>query len=269
MDTLELPVYTRQPDDQLIYGYLSHADFTPHVPEPSRSASVYSRTELYERMTQLDVNFAGMRKDQVESTGILRRLVPYVMVVRYVDDQLQFAIHQPNDAVATPEFGYALGFSGEVDHYSVAGHLATDDIGVVYPLNVGSSYYSVLQASFRVLDGQAHVVLPSGSTKSFKTEVVPCGFISDYRPDEPGYFGNTRVGIITVMQVDPSVSIELDEEHGVSLGWMSKDDVLLAAGRFDEWSKLCMPLLDRIDERARLETGFAEVEDLPEHPAGE
>lgn len=77
--------------------------------------------------------------------------------------------------------------------------------------------------------------------------LLPCGFLSDYKPEQKGFVGNTHIAVLAVLAVPSDFEFEVKEEKYTTVGWMAIEDMRAIPERFEAWSKI---LLDHLDDIA-------------------
>lgn len=82
------------------------------------------------------------------------------------------------------------------------------------------------------------------------TELLPVGFLSDIKPEEPSFIGNTHFAVLGFMMVPDDLEFKVAESNYTTIGWMSKADIREAADRFEPWSKILVDHLDEIETLA-------------------
>jgi len=256
------PPFKAQKRDEMTFGYLPEFVLPDLVPDLRGSAQVYPPCEVHALMTQMDGGLVGMRRSLIDRLETVRQLILYVLVVKFVDNEMRVAVYQrAAGAEARLKDGYSIGFGGHVELDDVAPHLTTNEQGEQIPTAVPSSYFSTLFSGMRELDEEVNFFLPSGGELHMRSEVVPCGFVSDYRPDEPGFVGTTHLGVLALLRVDEAVDFKVVEDKYTTIGWMTTGELIENAGRFEEWSKFCLTVLTPLEEMARTECGEVIVSD--------
>lgn len=86
--------------------------------------------------------------------------------------------------------------------------------------------------------------------KHIDTELLPVGFLSDIKPEEPAFIGNTHFAVLGFMLVPDDLEFKSAEANYTTIGWMSKDEIIEATNRFEPWSKILVSHLDEIENLA-------------------
>jgi predicted NUDIX family phosphoesterase len=82
------------------------------------------------------------------------------------------------------------------------------------------------------------------------TELLPVGFLSDIKPENPSFIGNTHFAVLGFMLVPDDLEFKVAESNYTTIGWMSKDEIREAAARFEPWSQILVGHLDEIENMA-------------------
>ncbi|MNV64086.1 hypothetical protein D3C71_1567130 [compost metagenome] len=82
------------------------------------------------------------------------------------------------------------------------------------------------------------------------TELLPCGFLSDYKPEQKGFIGNTHIAVLGLLYIPGDLMFEVTEKNYTTIGWMTKDQIRAEAHRFEAWSAILIKHLDTIEELA-------------------
>jgi len=250
--------YQPKKRDGMTFGYLPDCVLPDLVPNLSGSAKIYSQEEVHNMMMQMDDGFVGMRRSTIDLRECVRQLILYIMVTKLIDDVLYVAVYQRcAGAEAKLMDGYSFGFGGHIESEDVDDHTYITESGeVVEATGTPSSFFSTLASGVRELFEEVCFFKNESDTKALvdlDSQIIPCGFVSDYKPEQPGFIGNTHLGVLGVVVVAPDLEFDVAEVRYSTIGWMTKQELLDNKGRFEAWSQLTMDVLDGVEELVRSE----------------
>lgn len=76
------------------------------------------------------------------------------------------------------------------------------------------------------------------------------GFLSDIKPDQPEFIGNTHIAVLAVVTLNEDFDFEIAEENYTTIGWMTADEMRAVPERFEPWSRILLDHLETIGARA-------------------
>jgi predicted NUDIX family phosphoesterase len=80
--------------------------------------------------------------------------------------------------------------------------------------------------------------------------LLPCGFLSDYKPEQKGFVGNTHIAVIGVIQVPAEYDFVVRESKYRTVGWFNRQELEADTELFEAWSKILIPHLPKLEEEA-------------------
>lgn len=80
--------------------------------------------------------------------------------------------------------------------------------------------------------------------------LLPCAFLSDYKPEQKGFVGNTHLAVVAVIQVPGDIDFVVRETKYRTVGWYTREQLEADTALFEAWSKILIPHLPELIEEA-------------------
>lgn len=106
-----------------------------------------------------------------------------------------------------------------------------------------------LEEVFEQLTGDKPVA--QDQPADLNSNVIPCGFVSDYDLDRVGHVGNTHLGVLAVFRVNPDMNFKVLEEKYTTVGWKTKAELAELLPRCEAWTKLAFEQIDGLEKVLR------------------
>lgn len=87
---------------------------------------------------------------------------------------------------------------------------------------------------------------------TFPLAPAAVGFLSDKKPEQPGWIGNTHFCVIGLEVVPSDAEFAVTEEKYTTIGWLTREEILDQADKFEPWSMILTNHMAEIEELARL-----------------
>lgn len=256
-------LYTPAKRDEMTFGWLP--DFVPAdlVPDLANSAKLYHMDDLAVIMTNMDAGFVGLRRSTIDKTEALRQGIFYLMLTKMVGDEPVFAVYRRGSgSEGRLEGALSLGFGGHVDLGDLRYHTTFDELTGKFNAVEGvvSGFWSLLSNGVREFKEEVRVFRQRGEQVGepidedpMQVDVVPRGFVSDYRPEQKGWVGNTHLGILGTAMVESEADFAMVESKYTRVGWMTVADLKEKQSEFENWSVLTIDVIDELVEELKAE----------------
>lgn len=222
----EYPVVKR---NEITFGYLPAV--IPHdlVPDLKGSVAQYDADTMWTLMLVMDKGFVGIRRNVIDDTQLSRQLINYQLLTRQVEGVTQYAVYiRASGADARLEGSLSIGFGGHIDAEDIA---ATETCGS-FDATIVSGYRELMEEVSLSTNG-SHVWLDQ------TTPSLPLGFISDIKPEDSNWVGNTHLGVFSIVTLPDRVTdFEMRESKYSVYGWCTLEELRGLADRLENWSKL-------------------------------
>lgn len=243
MNTENNTIYTHTKRDEMTFGYLSPFVPVDLVPDMSGSVQFYTEEEIQAKMLNLDGVFTGLRRSTIDHLENVRQLILYTLVVKFDENEdLKVGVYQrAAGAEAKLKGGYSFGFGGHVETQDIAYH----EVKGEQKEGCVSSFDSLVNSGYRELYEEVSFSNPE--------EISPIhlvGFLSDSKPEQHGFIGNTHLAVIGVVVCSTASDFKSTEENYTTIGWMGKEEIVHIEEKFEPWSFILVDHLEEIEEIA-------------------
>lgn len=231
---------------------------------PAAGFAVMDAGVCADQLTYLDKYFGGMRRSIIDDTEALRQFIYYGVVVSTSEqDNYRVAVYQRgNGAEGRLEGAYSLGFGGHVELNDIVVYL--DEEG--NPTTTPSVYHSVYKSALREIDEEVSLLNENGDPLIMSV-LPPFGFLSDYRPEEPGWVGNTHQAVLglVIAEDDIAVDFAVNDPRYTRVGWMTPAELEENKDKFESWSQL---VIDNLPEfESKMADMLTMAQEMREHAA--